>query len=150
MARKVRYSVYDMMDEKGVFDSNPANTSSGPLYSRQEYPKMLYHPEGKEEVTVAGEKIRRPWGDVEVLGEQRELISKIVRDPEEEAQALHDGWHDHPAKAIAARPGIRPEQIPQIGGAQQVKSLEEQIRKLNAELAAMRQLQHKAPVSKLP
>ncbi len=108
MPQKTRFTIYDAMENSGVFASNPANPGSrdndgnalyvGPV----EYPKMLYHPEGEERVTTPAEIVMTPLGARE-LNEQRELIHKTVNSVEEEAELLASGWHDHPAKAVKVR-----------------------------------------------
>lgn len=142
MARKVRYTIYDMMEDKGIFDENPNNAQSPKYKGPAKYPRMVYHPEGAEKVVQKAEILKQPWG-VERVGEQKELISKVVENEEEFEQALHDGWHDHPAKSIAARPGIDPALVPRIGGAEQISALEDQIRQLQAQLAESRQMHGK-------
>ncbi len=108
MPQKTRFTIYDAMEQDGVFDRNPANPNSrdndgnsiytGPV----EYPKMLYHPEGEERIVVPAEIIMTPLGAKEV-NEQRELIHKTVGSVEEEAALITEGWHDHPAKAVKVR-----------------------------------------------
>lgn len=109
MAKKL-HTIYDMMQEKGVFDSNPANTFSrdtegvGLYKGPVAYPKMLYHPKGEEKIVQPGEEVesrRHPDGFV-VRGEVRELISKKADNQEEEVKLKAEGWHEHPAQAIAA------------------------------------------------
>jgi hypothetical protein len=101
MARKNRYTIFDLMDDRGVFEKNPANAVSPQYAGPIPYPKMLYHPMGELRVTQKSETLMTPYGPKEV-GEQKELISRIVQDAEEEEVARAEGWHDHPAKAIAA------------------------------------------------
>lgn len=108
MPQKTRFTIYDAMEQDGVFDRNPANPNSrdndgNALYTGPvEYPKMLYHPEGEERVIVPAEIIVTPLGPKEV-NEQKELIHKTVGSAEEEAELVTEGWHDHPAKAVRAR-----------------------------------------------
>lgn len=131
MARGKRmFTVFDAMDQKGYFDSNPANASAqdesgvtlykGPV----EFPRMLYHPEGKRRITVPAEIIVTPLGP-KAVGEQSELISQIVQDAEEEAKMLKAGWHKLPADAMRAAQGLAPE-----------LSLEARLAKAEAEKAA--------------
>lgn len=101
MAKKRRFTIFDKMDDDGVFDSNSANPSSGPLYAKEEYPKMLYHPEGARTITKAAEIILTPYGPQRV-NEQSELIHRIVNNEAEEQLALDEGWHDLPSKAMLA------------------------------------------------
>ncbi len=109
------HTIYDVMDEKGVFDSNPANMSArdasglsifkGPV----QYPKMFYHPEGLLRQTSPGEILATPLGPKKV-GEQWAIETKIA-ETEAEAKVLKaSGWHEHPADAEAARMGVAPPQ----------------------------------------
>ncbi len=104
-----RFTIYDAMEKSNYFSSNPANAGSvspvdqSQLYSGPvQYPKMLYHPEGEERVIVPAEMVLRA-GQYVPVGEQRELLHKIVNDQAENDEALASGWHDHPAKAVEAR-----------------------------------------------
>lgn len=108
MPPKTRFTIYDAMENNGVFSSNPANPGSrdndgnalyvGPV----EYPKMMYHPDGEERVIVPVEIVVTPLGPRE-HNEQKELIHKIVNSVEEEAELRAEGWFDHPAKAVEVR-----------------------------------------------
>ncbi len=107
--RDNRFTIFDAMEKAGAFDSNPANTYSrsptdgSSLYTGPiEYPKMLYHPLGEEKITVPAELLQTPMGP-KAVGEQRELIWKIVNSKAEHDEAIAEGWWDHPAKAIRAR-----------------------------------------------
>lgn len=107
--RDNRFTIYDALEKAGYFDKNPANSyARDPVDGSQlykgpvPYPKMLYHPEGEERITVPAEIVSTPMGAKEV-GEQRELIHQIVSNEAEDKAAAADGWHDHPAKAIRAR-----------------------------------------------
>lgn len=105
---KTRFTIYDAMENNGIFSVNPANAGSrdldgNVLYTGPvEYPKMLYHPDGEEKVIVPAELVLRA-GQYVPVGEQKELINKIVASKEEEDVALAEGWHDHPAKAVRVR-----------------------------------------------
>ena len=133
-----RYTVYDIMQAKGVFERNPANPGArapdgSPLYSGPVmYPKMVYHPEGKERVVVQPEIISTPLGP-KAIGEQRELIYKIVNNEAEEEQALAEGWHSHPSASIAASGKA----APPTGADQTIADLKRQIEKLQAQQKAM-------------
>lgn len=146
MSRENIHTVYDRMNAKGFFATNPANREardkltgeslySGPI----PFPKMLYHPNGKTKITVPAVAENTPFGP-EYRGEQREIISKIVNNSEELKTALADGWHEHPADSFNA--GLTEEQkaagvkAPAKSSAQRVSSLEEQVARLTAELAA--------------
>lgn len=109
MPRDRMFTIYDALEKAGIFDANPANsfsrdkTTGASIYTGpQEYPKMLYHPEGEQQVTVPGEVLMTPFGP-KLVGEQKETLWMTVQNPVEEAAAAAEGWHDHPAKAIGAR-----------------------------------------------
>ncbi len=105
---KTRFTIYDAMENSGIFQLNPANpgsrdTDGNALYTGPvEYPKMLYHPDGEEKIIVPAEMVLRA-GQYVPVGEQRELIHKIVNNKAEDDEATAAGWHDHPAKAVRAR-----------------------------------------------
>lgn len=137
MARqKNRFTVYDMLEAKGAFESNPANIDSrdnegamlykGPI----PYPKMMYHPEGKRRITAPGEIIVTPMGPKEV-GVQTEIINRTVQNEADELALREQGWHDHPAKAMIAAG----EDAPSLGDSHKIADLEAQIRSLMAEKA---------------
>ena len=132
MPRAQRFTVYDAMEAKGLFEANPANQSSSE-YKRQDFPKMLYSPTGEMKVIVPAELITTPLGP-KFVGEQRELISKIAADAEEEAKLLSEGWHLHPARAIAAGGGV----APLMSSDQRIQELEAQIAKQQLELGEAR------------
>lgn len=131
--RQHQFTIYDAMDARGDFDRNPANAGaydrvsgeviySGPV----QFPKMLYHPDGETYVTKPAEEINTPFGPKRV-GEQREIISRIVATPDEEKVWKAKGWHNHPRGAVIAAGGDAPP-----------PSYEEQIADLKAELEKMR------------
>lgn len=131
------FTIFDLMEKKGLFRVNPANVDSidpstktslykGPV----QYPKMLYHPEGKFRITEPGQVVRDEFDKPQRVGQQKELISKLVESTEEEAVLRKLGWHDHPAKAIYAGGG----DAPPISSLDQVKSLEDQLEALKKEL----------------
>lgn len=139
-ARNQRFTQYDMMEAQGHFSSNPANVDAvgedgeqlykGPVA----YPKMMYHPEGKTRVTVQSEVIVTPFGPKEV-GEQREVIWQLAATAADERKLREVGWHDHPAKAMAADPqftGV----VPPISSAQRIDDLEAQLAAATAALEA--------------
>jgi|SRR5215469_17896856 len=101
MARKTRFTVYDMLDEKGTFEKNPANACSPDYKGPIKFPTMLYHPKGETRVTSRAEEVRTPSGS-QFVGEQRELIHTVAHDQDEKDRLMAEGWWDHPAKAIAA------------------------------------------------
>ena|ERR1700734_2989417 len=136
--RNQRFTIYDYMETRGVFASNPANADSmsetgEPLYrGPQEYPKMFYHPTGEERITIPAEIILTPVGP-KAVSEQKEIIHKVALN-EEEAQALIDeGWHDHPARALKA--GGR--EAPAMSSDQRIKDLETELARLQAPAAAL-------------
>ncbi len=131
------YTIFDFMEKQGVFRRNPANRDAiaddrssaykGPV----QFPKMLYHPKGETRITVPGEVLATPFGP-KMVGEQREIINRLVETPKELAVLKQLGWHDHPAKAIAAGGG----EAPPVASEDRVKTLEETIELLRAELEA--------------
>jgi hypothetical protein len=136
MSSEHRFTVYDVMDRKGVFRKNTANAASGAEYRKQIYPRMFYHPEADEWILTPGELIATLEGPRRV-GQLKEIIWKIAKDPGEEAELRALGWHDHPAKAIAAgiALGKRQGEAPPMSSAEHIASLEEQIANLQAEKA---------------
>jgi hypothetical protein len=144
-----RFTIYDAMEAKGVFSSNPANADSydpaegvsiysGPV----QYPKMLYHPKGKERVLIAAEVVVNPTTGEALLdregkpimrGEQREIIWELAQSEEEEERLRSAGWHDHPAKAMKAAG----KEAPSMGSGEKVKDLEAENRLLREKLAAL-------------
>lgn len=105
---------YHLMDQAGYFDTNPANTfakaeDGSALYRGPvEYPKMLYHPEGKTKVMVQATAVDTPFGP-QLRGEQRAIIHQIVLNEEDEKLMLEQGWHETPSAAVRAGGGIAPE-----------------------------------------
>lgn len=138
-----RYTIYDVMDARGEFRKNPANadaegaegsTYEGPV----EFPKLLYHPTGEERVIKRGEVLldrdgfpRLRDGKEIVVGEIREIIWRKVETAEEEEKLLGEGWHPHPALAIAAGGG----EAPPISSADRIKKLETELARAQKELA---------------
>lgn len=108
MPQKTRFTIYDAMEQNGIFSSNPANPGSrdndgNSLYTGPvEFPKMLYHPEGEQRIIVPAEIVVTPLGPRE-LNEQKEMLHLIVNNQAEADAALAEGWHDHPAKALRVR-----------------------------------------------
>ena len=137
-----RFTVYDVMERRGMFASNPANpgahdesgasTYAGPV----EFPKMFYHPEGLERVTKPAEVIATPLGPKEV-GEQKVIITAVANNAEEEARLRDEGWHDHPSKALAA--AGKP--VPAIGSDQRIQELERQAQMLREQLELAKSVQ---------
>lgn len=129
-AKDKRFTVYDMMAANGMFEANRANQDSPEYSGPQDYPKMLYHPEGKERITVPAEIVVTPMGPKEV-GEQREIIWQIVNDADAEAKLVAEGWHDHPAKAMQAAGKV----APAISSGDQIARLQKQLADAQAALA---------------
>lgn len=130
------FTIYDLMDKKGYFRSNPANRDAqGPnrenIYKGpQPYPKMFFHPKGETKVVVRAETVMTAFGP-ERVGEQREIIWKTVENEAEEAKARADGWWDTPAKSIHAGGG----EAPPVSSAERVTELEAEMEALKAQLA---------------
>jgi hypothetical protein len=130
-----RFSIYDVMEEKGVFEANPANINSrdnenGSLYKGPvEYPKMLYHPLAEMEVVVPGQWEQTPLGP-KYLNEQQGIKFKIAKDKEEERQLRAEGWTDHPSKSIEQANKVRADKgqellpVPSMGAEVTAKKLE--------------------------
>jgi len=138
-----RFTIYDAMEASGYFSQNPANPNSRnkdgqPLYAGPvKFPMMLYHPRGEERVSVPGTKERTPYGTVEMFGEQWEIISRVVANDAELADAVAEGWHKHPAMAIKAanetwrkEQGLRPLPVPPVSAGSLISELEEKNRVL--------------------
>lgn len=145
---KRRHSIYDVMEERGVFLVNPANLDSidlntrNSIYVKAEYPKLLYHPQGLERVIVASQMEMTAFGP-QKTGEQREIIWEEVNDLASEKRLLALGWHNHPAKAMAAA-GKTP---PPMSSASQVEVLEDKMDDLQRQLDESRQ--HNAELAAL-
>lgn len=109
MARKRIFTIYDKMEDDGYFDSNPANPGARDRQGRQLYkgpiafPKMVYHPEGHYVIAVPGEAVATPFGP-KMVGERRELVSKIVETQGEYDEAKKAGWFDKPGDSAAKNP----------------------------------------------
>ena len=119
MAKVKRFTIYDKMNDDGVFEQNPANATADPEVLKAAaaagtavwpvpYPKMLYHPLGERRVMVAGEIISTPMGPKEV-GRQTEILTRVVNTEAEAKAALATGWHERPADAQAVADGRTPE-----------------------------------------
>jgi hypothetical protein len=133
-----RFTVYDVLEAKGVFKKNPANVNSqdeqgatlytGPVY----YPRMIYHPTGEERIIQEGEVINTPFGP-KVIMQQREMIWRIVNNAAEEAEATAAGWHLHPAEAMRAGG----KEAPATGADQVITDLKRKIAALEAQQASL-------------
>lgn len=151
MRHRNQFTIYDKLEKDGYFEANPANTFArdpttgesiykGPI----EYPKMLYHPEGEQRITVPAEVISTPLGPKEV-GEQKELIYQVVNNSAEEQALRAEGWHDHAAKAVAKRVELYIEANPHLSEKEKSKlklsiptiTSSDRIKALEAELARL-------------
>jgi len=136
-ARANMFTIFNVMEKKGYFSSNPANPGSqsedglGLYTGPVEYPKMLYHPEGLERVIVPGELILTPGGREKLVGEQRELVWRVVNDKKEEEEFRSLGWHLNARDSILA--GGREAPPPSV--AQVVEDKDARIRELERKLA---------------
>jgi hypothetical protein len=133
--RSRRFTIYDAMDARGDFESNPANAIS-PEYKKAEFPKMFYHPLGEEKIVVPAEIIVTPLGP-KAVGEQREIINRTVNNEAEEREARSAGWHDHPSKAIAAAG----KDAPAVSSDETIKELQAQLAQMQRALADAQALQ---------
>lgn len=143
MARQSRrYSIYDVMEEKGVFEANPANIYAinhekqslykGPV----EYPKMFYHPTGEERIVNPG-SVELINGQYVRMGELKEVIWQLAQDKSEEKALRKDGWHDHPSLALVAGGKAAPVKA----SPERLSEIDRQIALLNAEKDRMDQLE---------
>lgn len=145
--RPQMHTIFHVMEARGAFAGNPANPESydenegtslykGPV----EYPKMFYHPEGETHVLVEAQPVVNPVtgeplldrrGEQIMRGEQREVIWQLAQTPEDEEALRDEGWHDHPALAIAAGGGKAPE----MSSEQRIKDLQAQLARTQADLS---------------
>ena len=142
--RAKRFTIFDALEERGDFDKNPANASSrdnegrGLYKGPQKFPMLVYHPEGEEEIIVPATAENTPFGP-KWLNEHRAIVHKEINSEEELKTALADGWHDHPAKAIAAgnakRDPASRKPVPPISSAQTINDLQAQLEAAQAALA---------------
>src|SRR5271167_1873134 len=105
MPARHRFTIYDAMEAKGIFERNPANAGArsedgqmlyaGPV----QFPRMLYHPNGETKITDLGEEVETARGWV-VRNQKTEIVTQTVNSAEEEAEWLAKGWHKHPSPAI--------------------------------------------------
>jgi len=132
--------VFDVLDAKGFFDLNSANSTSPQYTGPQEYPKMVYHPLGKQRLVQKAEILNTPFGPQKV-GEQWELIARTVSDADEEKRAKAAGWHDHPAKAI----GAAGRDAPPMASHSRLADLERQLAMIQSQINAARQAPEPPP-----
>lgn len=144
-----RFTVFDVMQAKGVFKKNPANIDSQteqgvPLYQGPvQYPKMLFHPTGEERIIQQGEVIVTPMGPQRVM-QQREIIWQVVNSPDEERKLIEAGWHTHPANAMRAGG----KDAPATGADQVIADLQRKIADLQAQQANLLATQKPEPAAK--
>lgn len=133
-----RFTVFDVMERKGMFKDNTANMVAGAKYKKQEYPKMFYHPTCETFVTVQAVAEMTPFGP-RMVGEQREIVNKIAENLEEEKVLRAEGWHDHPSKAIAVAIAAGAtrwgKEAPPISSAEHIEHLESELERLKKQLA---------------
>lgn len=137
MPRNKIFTVYDMMEDKGVFSSNPANADSrdkegqslynGPV----QYPKMLYHPLGEQKIIEPERQEMGPFGPVRIPAKY-EMISVVAKSEAEEAKLVSEGWHTHPARALKAAG----KDAPATSSADHINHLESELKRLQDQLAA--------------
>lgn len=138
-ARMSRFTIFDVMEARGDFASNPANADAGSDLDGNptskwpiEYPKMFYHPTGEMRILNPGETIIDPVRGPMVVGQQTEIIFELAKNAADEKKLRAAGWHDHPSKAIAAGGG----EAPPISSEQRIHSLETELARLQEQLAA--------------
>ncbi len=147
-----RFTVYDMLEENGEFEKNPANTQARDPVTGQstyagpvEFPKMMYHPTGETRITVPAEIITTPIGP-KAVGEQREIIYKIVNTPEEEKALRDEGWHNRPVAAMAISRG----EAPPVSKDDQIAALQAQLAQLMLERNSPKSNTNELPPLKPP
>ena len=139
------FTIYHVLDAKGVFDSNPANAQAvnedgisiykGPV----PFPKMVYHPKGERVLVVHGtamvsrdgEPLRDKDGEIRRTGDVWGIVNKIVQSEEEYRIAQAEGWHDSEAQAMRVNTTLARQAPPKTLVEQQA----EEIARLRAELA---------------
>lgn len=133
-----RFTVFDVMEAKGVFKRNPANINAQneqgqPLYNGPvQYPKMLFHPKGEERIISQGELVVTPLGPQRIM-QQREIIYQVVNSKAEEDELVNQGWHTHPANAIRASG----KEAPATGADQVIADLQRKIAELQSQQAQL-------------
>lgn len=144
MARRTKFTIFDVMDEKGIFEDNPANPCCPKYAGPVPYPKLLYHPKGEKRLTEREEKVPTPLGVVTIPAKY-ELINRMVNNSEEEGEAVREGWHRHPADSLAAsgtpRPDTGPLPTPSLAPGISVSDFQkmmDKIRLLEAENASLK------------
>ena len=134
-----RFTQFDAMEARGDFVVNSANANSPDYNGPQAFPRMVYAPE--EEILVSGTYEEVKGKGVMLLGEQKALRNRLVNSRTELADALADGWFDHPAKALGAliernrANGLEDNRaVPPITAQETIDSYERRIAELQAKL----------------
>lgn len=83
-----RFTVYDRME--------------WPTYKFKEFPKLMYHPKGKERQIAAGEE-QMTFSGPKLRNQRFAMIHQKVNNKTEEEALRKQGWHLKPSEAIAAR-----------------------------------------------
>ena len=145
------FSRYHVLEAMGYYASNPANANAvdddgnsiykGPI----EYPKMLFHPEGKIRVVNVGTMEKMPDGTFKEHGRIEEIEWQSVENAEQEAELRAQGWHDSPVKAIRAAPTTSKIPAPKLTQTEVMEQMAKRIAELEAEKAASAAPQPKAP-----
>jgi hypothetical protein len=135
-----RFTQFDAMEARGDFEANGANAASPNYAGPVEFPRLVYFAE--EEVIASGSYEDVKGKGFILLGEQKALRNRTVRDRTELADALADGWFDHPAKALKAliednkAKGLDDRRVaPAITAQETIDSYERRIAELEAKLA---------------
>lgn len=133
VGKQTRFTIFDRMEERGDFMDNKANVyatdgNGAPIYEKQEYPKMLYDPEGREEEYVSSRE-EMVNGRLVVIPAKKRIITKIARTEAEEKELLAKGWFTHPAKAVFARTGV----MPPVGSNERIADLEAKLAEMQKE-----------------
>ncbi len=142
------YSIYHNMEDRGVFESNPANAQAvnndgfsiykGPV----EYPKMLYHPKGEMQIVFqglmvvdpkSGEAVLDKEGNPRYTGTQAVVKHVVVNSAEEEAPYLAEGWHL--SEAASRRGSADPKVAKAAPPKTKMELMEERVKELEAQLA---------------
>lgn len=141
------HTIYDAMEQKGVFRSNPANVDAIgddgiPMYKKANFPRMYYHPKGEQEVYEKSVMQITPWGP-QPSPERKRLITRVAKDEAEGADLEAEGWWRHPAQADAVREGKPVPETPEEASARvqrgkddRIAELEKLLAERDAELAA--------------
>jgi hypothetical protein len=134
-----RFTQFDAMEARGDFEANEANASSPNYAGPVEFPRLVYAAE--EEVIASGSYEEVKGRGTILLGEQKALRNRTVRDRTELADALADGWFDHPAKALRAliednrAKGVEDRRtVPPISAQETIDSYERRLAEMQSQL----------------